>query len=340
MTEQMTGRSLSEILEGHLPMTSNSELIGAIELIRRRPLIAVVLSPGARLDPSMMAPLSDILGAVKADGGVDVLTAQMGSASPETWRLVSALREMFGSYDALVPFAATTAASQVALGADRMVMGPMASLAPIEPARVRLVEAEGRGKLAITADDFRHFISFLDGEAQAEGVPLAELGAGLVERLDPLVVGATEKRRQLHRQITRRCLESHLSGEEQQAQVERIVDDMCGGLLSEQFPVTRRDCEGRLGLQITRPEADLEGALRALHDYYGQMLAIEGDFLWHERHFSVNFDGFIDALGDRRVLVRLDRVDERGRRLGEKPALVRWIKPGGQDVVMNELVEL
>lgn len=336
MSEGIAGRSLSEVLEGHLPLTGNRHLIEAIEGVRKRPLLAIVLAPGARLKREMLSPLADILDGLDVDGPVDVLTDRIGTAGEESWRLVSTLREYFGGYDAIVPFAASTAASQVALGADRLVMGPMASLAPVEPLRMRLAEVDNTNKLPITADDFRHFLRFLN----AEGDGVETLGAQMVERLDPLIVGATEKARQLHRLVTRRCLESHLSSPDDAAQVDEIVEAMCGGLLSHFFPVTRRDCEKRLGLTVVRPEVELMRAIRELYDYYGQILAIEGDFLWNDRHFSVNFDGFIDVKGDRRVLVRLDRVDERGRPLSDKPALVRWIRPGGQDVVMNEPVEL
>ncbi|MFN3202156.1 MAG: hypothetical protein ACE366_27380 [Bradymonadia bacterium] len=342
MADQVAGRSLSEILEGHLPLTANRSLIEAVEAERDRPLMTVVLVRGARLNAEMMHPLTDVMDALseKADGTIDVLAEHLGAACEESWRLVSSLREFFDGYDALIPFAASTAASQVALGADHLVMGPMASLAPTEPVRIRLADLEGQRKLPVTADDFRHFIEFLDSGIDVQGIPLGELGAGLVDRLDPLVVGATEKARRLQRQIARHCLESHLSGPDNAQQVEQILDAMCGGLLSHNFPVTRRDCEKRLGLSVVRPARALRGALRALHDYYEQMLAIEGDFLWHDRHFSVNFEGFIDIASERRVLVRLDRVDERGRPLSDKPAMRRWIKPGGQDVVMNEPVEL
>ena len=337
--------SLTEVLQGNVPLTSNRALIEAVTQRRQGPLLTLVLAPTLQLSDVMIPPLLEVLQSMPSGGGLDVMVNGLGGATPETWRVVSVLRDRFDRYSAIVPFAASPGATQVALGADALIMGEASSLAPLEPPRIKGLDVAGPDgdRLSMSAYDVQHYLRFLRREV-CDGQPLspdAALLNHLWDRIDPLVVGATERAHQTNRMVTRQCLESHLDAERDVERIDGILRHLADSGLGFRVPVTRRDCELRLGLEVIKPPADLWGAVWSLHLYYQQMLELEGDLqLGDNQHYLVGFDGFIDTLETRRVLLRVTRCDDNGVALADKPTLHRWVSPQSRDLKIDEELQL
>lgn len=334
--------SLAEILEGNVPLTSNREQMTALAALRERPLLALVLAPGVPLRTGFIPPLLEVLETLPEGGGLDLYVDTFGTASEESWRIVSMLRERFDRYTAIVPFAATPGATQIALGADDLMMGEASSLAPIEPARLKAVRDHDGENRTMTAYDVQHYLEFVRRALGVERLPPdSPVWTDLVARVDPMVIGITEKAHQINRLVTRRCLETHLDPDADAERIERILDEVGAGTLGRRFPITRRDCERRLGLDVLKPPREIAQAVWTLNAYYRRMLDLEGDLqLGDKQHYTVGFDGFIDTVDQRRVLLRITRVDEHGRPIADKPVLQRWVSPVGRDVVLDEELEL
>ena len=335
--------NLSSILAGNVPLTSNTGLLEALAEKRHTRLLTLVLAPHIPFTAEVVPPLLEVLDELEGGGGLDLFLGHLGSATPETWRIVSILRERFDRFTAIVPFAATPGATQVALGADALMMGEASSLAPLEPPRVKGVNlATGTGdRLSLSAYDVHHYISFMKRQLGGALDPNSEVLKHLWEHIDPLVVGATERAHQANRQVARRCLETHLDAEEDAERVDAILDELASGRFGHRFPITRRDCERRLGLSVIKPPKDLWADVWALHEYYQGVLELEADLnLEDHQHYTFGFDGFIDTGKTRRVLVRVNRVDDKGRTLADRPTLHRWVEPQTRDVVLDEELEL
>ena len=319
MESTAKGPSLTEVLEGHFPLNSNRLLLQDIANLRQRRILAIVLAPHMHLDRAAIDPLVGILRGLRGTSTLDLFVDGLGLTSPEAWRVVSALREHFQQVTAIVPFAASPGATMLALGANELLMTDVASLSPLEPWSLS------------------NELQRLRGELRALGHGGRE---NALQRLDPRDVGAVERAYNALATLVRRILETHMDREKDAQRVEDIITELCEGDLLPSFPVTRRDCEQRLGLTVVKPDDTLSDVAWKLHEYYGQMFDIEGDWLWNDRHFSISYDGFIDTLDDRRVLVRIHRLDERGRRVGEGPVLTRWVRPGGQEVIIDRELAL
>ncbi|MSP74372.1 MAG: hypothetical protein EXR76_19770 [Myxococcales bacterium] len=322
---------LSDILEGHFPLTNSRPLLDEISQVRQRRMLAVVLSPKLSLDRGVIDALVDVLEPLDQGSALDLFVDGLGAASPEGWRLISMLRERYDSLTALVPFAASPGATQIALGTNDLLMCDAASLSPIEP-----WDAEG---LDIGAQsELRHFERLVRNLVSTE--IHAQLFGGAVAKLDARVLGAGERAWYMLKLLTCRGLLTHMDPLVDAQRIENIVQSLCGGDLSTGFPFTRRDCENVLRLDILKPDRALNGAVWRLHRHYRQLFDIEGDWVWNERHYALTYDGFLDTLDERRLLIRIHRLDERGRRVPEAPVLTRWVRPGGQDVVMDKELAL
>ncbi len=334
--------SLAEVLEGQVPLTSNHVQIEAVGKRRGRKLLALVLAPGVPLRTGFIPPLLEVLDALDPADALDLYVDSLGGASEETWRIVSMLRDRFEHLTAIVPFAASPGATQIALGADALLMGEASSLAPIEPARLRAVQDGDGESRTMNAYDVHHYLGFMRRELGLDDLDAqSPLWSDLFRRIDPLVIGVTEKAHQINRLVTRRSLESHLDPDGDRERIDRILEEVGAGTLGRKFPITRRDCERRLGLTVDRPDRETWAAVWALRGYYRQVIELEGDLnLGEKQHYTVGFDGFIDTLDERRVLVRVTRVDDHGRPLADKPVLQRWIRPRGRRVVIDQELEL
>lgn len=334
--------TLAEVLEGHVPLTSNHVQIQTVTRLRESKLLALVLAPGIALRTGFIPPLLEVLDTLTPGGNLDLYLDNLGPASEETWRIVSMLRDRFDRLTAIVPFAASPGATQVALGADALLMGEASSLAPIEPARIKaLSDGDGESRV-MTAYDVHHYLGFVQRELGVDRLdPTSPLWKDLFQRIDPLLIGVTEKAHQINRLVTRRSLETHFDPDADAARIDRILDEVGAGTLGRRFPITRRDCERRLGLTVVKPSREVWGATWALRSYYREITELEGDLqLGDKQHYTVGFDGFIDTLDERRVLLRVTRVDEHGRPLADKPVLQRWVRPRGRRVVIDQELEL
>jgi hypothetical protein len=332
--------TIEQVLAGEIALPSNRDLIEMVVAHRETRFLALVLRPGIDLSRNMIPPLVEVLEGLVEGGALDLYLDTLGSASPEAWRLVSILRERFDRYTGLIPFAASAGATQVALGADDLLMGEASSLSPIEPPHRRGGENGGRRGQG-SSYDVRHFLAFLKREFGVERVEdLGAPDAALWSSVDPLEIGAAERAFQNDRIATRRCLETHIDSETQRGHVSRILGDLASGVLSRDFPVTRLDCERRLGLDVLKPGQELGRALWKLRAYYQKVLDLEGQVQVQDgQHYVMNFDGFIDSLDERRLLVRVTRTDADGAALEGKVPIFRWVRPNGQDVVVGRDIE-
>jgi ClpP class serine protease len=72
-------------------------------------------------------------GKAAATKGVDLFIHSNGGSGTVPWRIVSLIREYTKNFAVLVPHHAFSAATLVALGADKIIMHKMGCLGPIDP---------------------------------------------------------------------------------------------------------------------------------------------------------------------------------------------------------------
>jgi hypothetical protein len=141
----------------------------------------------------------------------------------------------------------------------------------------------------------------------------------------------------LSRLITQKALETHLDPEKDKDKISRIVDKIGGEYFSHSFPITRRDIEKELELNVIRPDKDLWNAIWALHTHYQNLLGkgtkltmdIKNDKTGEtmKKDFHMFTLGFIDTSEHRRLLVQVKDVQEIKGAIQEKVVYTGWITP-------------
>jgi hypothetical protein len=189
------------------------EAYRGIENYRGNPLIVYATSTRPNVTAMMASDavrqFIDQVDLIPAGGKVDVLLHSTGGDGLTAWKLMSVLRERFSEVTVLVPYMAFSAATLFALGADKIVMHPHASLGPIDP-QVTVTTAEGKPRL-FSYEDVGAFIRFLGNEVKiTEQVHISSIIDRLFAAVDPLNVGAAKRASELSTAVGQRLLSMHM----------------------------------------------------------------------------------------------------------------------------------
>lgn len=198
-----------------------------------------------------------------------VVLRSTGGMAETPWRIVSLLREFCDRLEVIVPRAAMSGATHVAIAADSLVMSPMSYLGSVDPTRRHdlLPRDPQNNPIPASVQDLRNCIEFLK-----KNVPEDEAGpivGQLFAYVHPLAIGAIEQSNELSRLITRKVLATRrdkISSE----QVAEIVEQLAGRYFSHGYPISRGEVESDLKLPVTKtsPGETLFDAVEALNGFY------------------------------------------------------------------------
>ncbi|HUM68231.1 MAG TPA: hypothetical protein PLK31_05230, partial [Chloroflexota bacterium] len=189
--------------------------------IRQRPLIVYVTSfrqnASGRMGSDVIPQFAKLLKEIPPDQeDLDILIVSQGGDPIVPWRIISMVRERYKKIGVLLPFAAYSAATLLALGADEIVMHPFSNLGPVDPQLTHQRRLPGQPggqeveQIHFGSEDLRNFLDFVrsdvgisDQEQLAKAFELIckELGAvpiGVAKRSTQLALSLSEKLLSLH----------------------------------------------------------------------------------------------------------------------------------------------
>lgn len=203
----------------HMPIQQRIQLYTELETLRQRPLIVYVTSFRQKATGLMAADaipeLLDQLGKVPLENrGIDLLLVSHGGDATVAWRAISLLRERFSSVAVLVPQAAFSAATLLALGADEIVMHPHANLGPVDPqmtvAKV-IPGASGPVEVRFGYEDLLGFLEFARTEAKLTNeVHIKELLQQFCAEVGTIAVGLAARGSLLSITMGEKLLQMHM----------------------------------------------------------------------------------------------------------------------------------
>lgn len=123
---------------------------------------------------------------------IDLFLYSRGGDVSVPWRIVTMIREFCEEFCVLIPYKAHSAATMIALGADRIVMGKKAELSPIDPTLVRGIIGEAMvPPPEISVEDVSSYIAFMRERANInDQSALAQVVSQLASHLTPLTLGS------------------------------------------------------------------------------------------------------------------------------------------------------
>lgn len=241
------------------------DLYQRVEQVRNRPLIAYITSlrpnAGGQIAPDVISEFTrQILAIPKEQGAVDILVISSGGDPTVAWRIISLLRERFGDVAALLPYAAYSAATLLAMGANQIVMHPFANLGPVDPQITSTRPGEGQKPQVsqFGSEDLVHYLAFVREEVgitdQRELERAFEL---LCHDVGAIPVGAAKRSTQLSLSLGQKLLNLHM---DDQNVIRAITESLNKSFYHHGYPVGRTEAK-QIRLPVVEPDQELEDLL-------------------------------------------------------------------------------
>jgi len=218
-----------------------------------------------------------------------------GGVIDAPWPLVNLIREYCDEFEVLIPYKCLSAATMVALGADKIVMTPIGQLSPVNPTGTFPGEA---GKpVQFSIEDVLGFVDFVkDKIGIKEQEPLKESLHALVSEIKPSILGSINRTHSLIRRLSENLLKLHIKTIDKEKQIKGIVDNLTHLLFSHLHFVNRREARDVVGFGdfVEYPPENHEQAMMACYYAYAEDLELDKPFvpeqLLSEGQTSVNYN--------------------------------------------------
>jgi hypothetical protein len=189
-----------------------------------------------------------------------------GGSGEAALRMVHLLRQHTDYLTVVVPLECESAATMLSLGADRILMGPLAHLSAVDTSLTHDLSPLDRDnrRVKVSQDELDRVARLWASRA---GQDSANPYASLFQYVHPLVIGAVDRASALS---TRLCLEilSHHMRDAEKA--EAISNTLNASYPSHSYPITLPEA-ARIGLNVAPLDDRLNSLLLGLNETYCEM---------------------------------------------------------------------
>ncbi len=216
--------------------------------------------------PLFYAHLKEI-GKVKK---ISLCIRSLGGKLDAPWPLVNIIREYCQELEVIVLTKAMSAATLIALGANKIVMTPLSQLSPIDPKK-DIITKDGKN-IPLEVEDIISFINLAKERISIkEQIPLSEILKSLVADVPTYQLGSVHRTHSLIRRISLSLLNLHLKEKER---IESIVEHLTEKLFSHQHFINRKEAKELIGFGniIEYAEKELEALIDTIDNNYSNEL--------------------------------------------------------------------
>jgi hypothetical protein len=203
---------------------------------------------------------------------LDLFLYSRGGAVEVPWKITCMLREFCETLSVLIPYRAHSAATMIALGCDKILMGSKAELGAIDPALSR-IHQEGDTPIEeqIRVEDVMSFVAFLKEKAGlGDQNALATNVSILSEKLTPQLLGSIYRTHSHIRMVARRLLRKHREAMSDQ-QINLIIESLAEKTYLHGHAISRDEAK-EMGLPVEDAPPEVEDFMWALLEDYAQEL--------------------------------------------------------------------
>jgi len=241
-----------------MPIAERIELYKAIEAERKRPLIVYVTSMRRNAEAQIARDaicevLAQLQALPKETTKLDLLLGSNGGDGTVAWRIVSLIRERVSNFSVIVPQAAFSAATLIALGADEIVMHPHANLGPTDP------QITNRAKnIQFGSEDLAAFLKFARDEVGlTDQLPMLELFKQFSAEVGFVGIGVAARSAQLTQTMSEKLLRLHMKSEGQIQKAKLISEALNKKYFHHGYPVSRSEAK-EIGLPVAASNVIIE----------------------------------------------------------------------------------
>jgi hypothetical protein len=227
---------------------------------------------------------------LKQDDKIDLFLYTRGGDINSVWPIVSLLQEFDKDFAVLVPFRCHSAGTLLSLGANKIIMGPISELGPVDPSVGNVFNPADpnnpQNKLPISVEDVQAYCEFIstqfsEGKVRRRSLkwllffskPIMEL----VNRTHPLAIGNVHRSLLQIKQLAKNLLNLHPLNHKD---VKEIVHTLTTSFYSHLHAINRLEALEIIGpekIEFASPE--LSNALDCLLREYEDNFRLRKPFL-------------------------------------------------------------
>jgi len=230
------------------------------------PFITYWNSPNGSICATDVSGLFGILRSLGQMPRLSLFIKSDGGSVEASLRLVHLLRQFVRHLTALVPLECASAATMLALGADRILMGPLAHLSAIDTSLTHDLSPIDRdnNRVRVSQDELHRVVRLWRQERGKEGTNPYQ---SLYTYVHPLVIGAVDRSSALSTKLCIEILSYHLKDRKK---AERISSILNSEYPSHGYPITLREAR-RIGLKAQPLPEEVNQLLFELNEIYAEM---------------------------------------------------------------------
>ena len=244
-----------------MPLPERIALYRQIETLRGKPLIVYVTSIrenaiGQIAQDAVSELLNQLQSLPRNIEDLDLLVVSNGGDGTVAWRIVSLIRERVRRFSILVPHAAFSAATLIALGANEIVMHPHGNLGPTDPQITNVKKG-----IQFGTEDLQAFLKFAKEQVGlSDQIPLRDLFLKFSEEVGFVGIGVAARGTQLSTSVGEKMLLMHMTDTDGKQTARAISEALNTKYFHHGYPLSRSEAK-EIGLPLAEPNQVLEDLL-------------------------------------------------------------------------------
>src|SRR6266568_2462958 len=206
---------------------------------------------------------------IRSTGKLERLSLFMksdGGSGHAALRMVNLLRRYVKHLTVLTPLECQSAATMLALGADRILMGPLAHLSAVDTSLTHDLSPIDRDndRVSVSNDELLRVVRLWTEQAKDSTANPYE---SLFPYVHPLVIGAVDRSSALSTRICEEILSYHMTDK---AAAREISNNLNSSDPSHNYPIPLREAK-RIGLNVEAMDDNVNALLFELNEVYSEM---------------------------------------------------------------------
>jgi len=196
------------------------------------------------------------------------------------FKIVSIIRQYCEQFEVLIPDKAHSAGTLLTLGADKLVMGSVSQLSPVDPTTSHPFNPKDTTNkpIGISVEDVNSYFMFLKEQLKlTEKEYMFRAMELLVKEVHPLALGNIYRGSRMAIKLSERLLGFHLDSDKDKVRIKHIVDTLSKDIPIHNYPIFRDEAK-TLGLDVEIPSKDDEDAMYVLFGLYKEHIELGKGF--------------------------------------------------------------
>jgi len=259
------------------------ELFDKLEEKRNNPIISYVTSirpnASAQMSSDVISVFLDHIDKIpKTENEIDLIIVSNGGDPNVSWRLISILREKFSKVNVLLPYVAYSAATLLALGADKIIMHPYSNLGPVDPQltyKRKNNDNNSMEQIRYSSEDIRNYMEFITNDLEITDQNLKEKAFELLcKDIGSIPIGVAKRSSQLSVSMGEKLLKMHIDDGNK---AKTIAESLNSSFYHHGYSLGRKEASD-IGLPVEEPSEEIEKLLWDIWKDYSKELKCNSPF--------------------------------------------------------------